>query len=52
VHRGNNTLKNSAAGKVMMKNGEVTLAVAPLEVVTLRSTAVRGAGIPQMPAQK
>lgn len=37
VHRTNDTLKNAKAETVMMKNGEVTLTVAPLELVTLRS---------------
>ncbi|HEX8237568.1 MAG TPA: hypothetical protein VF600_16545 [Abditibacteriaceae bacterium] len=39
VHRTNETLKNAKAETVTMKNGEVTITVAPLELVTLRSAA-------------
>lgn len=37
VRRTNGTAKNAPAGTVIMKNGAVTVTVAPLELVTLRS---------------
>jgi hypothetical protein len=37
VHRTNETVKNAPSETVIMKNGEVTITVAPLELVTLRS---------------
>lgn len=38
VHRTNATLTNTRVETVIMKNGTVTIRVAPLELVTLRST--------------
>ena len=37
VHRTNDTMKNAPAETVIMKNGAVTVTVAPLELVTVRS---------------
>ncbi len=37
LHRTNATSKNARAETIVMKNGSVTLSVAPLELVTLRS---------------
>ena len=39
LHRSNGSLKNAVGEPVTMKNGEVTVEVAPLELVTLRSAA-------------
>lgn len=39
VHRTNATLKNAKTETLMMKNGELIVDVAPLELVTLRSVA-------------
>ncbi len=41
VHRTNATQTNSAAGSVALKDGVVTVGVAPLELVTLRSVGDR-----------
>ncbi|PQV62605.1 hypothetical protein B1R32_12717 [Abditibacterium utsteinense] len=41
VHRTNATLKNAKAETVVMKNGALTISVAPMELVTLRSTVAK-----------
>ncbi len=41
VHRINDTMKNAKAEIVTMKNGKVTKTIAPLELVTLRSSALK-----------
>ena len=43
VHRSSGKLQNADSGTVLMQNGQLTVTIAPLELVTLRSTAMKGA---------
>lgn len=56
VHRTNDTMKNAKAETVTMKNGKVTITVAPLELVTLRSSALKvsvpSVSVPAAPRQR